>query len=174
MHHPKNLDTIYGPPQVTVSVSTLPWSFVEISYASGGRDDRYMTAQADGSGEFSTTVPLATGVNVIEIVSRHGASAQQERRFLQLRYAPAPSTLDLTITEPTDGDIVPHDVLTIVGYTAPDAQVVLNSIILDPDETGRWEATIFLQPGENEIHAMASLENETAQTTIAVTYEPEQ
>ena len=158
---------------MVVSGSTLPFSFVEIIYASGAQAERDLSVQADGSGDFSATVPLGEGINVVEIVSYHGASTQQERQFLQLTYAPAPSTLELTIAEPEDGTTVSNRVLTIVGNTAPDAQVVLNNIIpAHPDDNGRWEATIFLQRGENEIHVTASLGGETVQAAIVVSYDP--
>ncbi len=175
VHDPQHLDAIYGPPQVSVSGSTLPWSLVEIIYASGAQTERDMRVQADGSGDFSAIVPLAEGINVIEVISYHGASAEQIRQFLQLGYKPTEATLELVITEPADGTTVATRVLTIVGATAPDAQVVLNDIIpAHPDDEGRWEATIFLQRGSNEIHATASLEDETVQATITVTYDPGQ
>ena len=175
VHRPQHLDAIHGSPQVVVAGSTLPWSFVEIIYASGAEVERDLRVQADGGGDFSATVPLAEGVNVLEVVSYHGASAQQERQFLQLRYAPMAPTLELIIDEPANGEIVPHRVLTIVGQTDPDAQVVLNDIVpAHPDDEGRWQATIFLQRGPNEIHVTSSLADETIQTNITVVYEPEQ
>lgn len=175
LRHPQNLDAIHGDPEVAVSGSTLPFSFVEIIYASGAQAERDLRVQADGNGDFSATVPLAEGINVVEIVSYHGASTQQERQFLQLSYAPTASTLELAIAEPEDGATVSNRVLTIVGHTAPDARVVLNNIIpAHPDDDGRWEATIFLQRGENEIHATASLGDESVQSGIVVTYDPGQ
>ncbi|MCE2502369.1 MAG: hypothetical protein J4G13_16175, partial [Dehalococcoidia bacterium] len=172
---PENLDTIHGPPWVDVSGSTLPWSFVEITYASGAQAERDLRVQADGSGDFSTQVPLAGGINVVEITSYHGASDQQARQFLQLHYTGTATPLELVIIEPEDGATIPNRVLTLVGKTAPDAQVVINDIIpAHPDEEGRWEATMFLQRGLNEIRVTATLESQTANATINIEYEPDQ
>ena len=148
---------------------------MEINYSSEARDERALRAQADGSGDFSAQVPLANGNNVLEIISYHGASDQQERQSLLLHYSEAPLPLELLVTEPADGATVPHQELTVIGTTAPDALVVVNGIIpAHPDEAGRWEATMFLQRGLNEIRITATLESQTASATVNIEYEPDQ
>ncbi len=148
---------------------------MEITYASGAQAERDLRVQADGSGDFSTQVPLAGGINVVEITSYHGASDQQARQFLQLHYTGTATPLELVIIEPEDGATIRNRVLTLVGKTAPNAQVVINDIIpAHPDEEGRWEATMFLQRGLNEIRVTATLESQTANATINIEYEPDQ
>ena len=147
---------------------------MEIAHSSKDGEQNF-TLQADHNGDFSKTVPLAEGINVVEIVSHHGASAQQIRQFLQLTYDPTTLDLFLTVTEPQDGATLANAVQTVAGTTLPDALVILNGIIpAQPDETGRWEATIFLQKGANEIQITATLESQTANATINIEYEPGQ
>ncbi len=148
---------------------------MEINYSSEAQDERALGIQADGSGDFSAQVPLADGNNALEIISYHGASGQQEKQSLLLHYSEAPLPLELVIIEPEDGVTIPNRVLNLVGTTAPDAQVVINDIILArPDEAGRWEATMLLQSGLNEIRITATLESQTANVTISIEYEPGQ
>ena len=171
---PQNLDVVRGLPEVAVSGSTLPGSVMEIVYSSKD-GERGFTLQPDGNGDFSETVPLAEGTNVVEIVSRHGASTQPVRQFLQLTYDPTPPALSLDVWEPEDGATVSHRLLTVVGETAPDAQVVINdTFLVRPDEEGRWEATMSLQRGPNEIRITATLESQTVNATINIEYEPGQ
>ncbi len=170
---PRDRATIHGPHLVNVSGFTLPWSFVEISYSSEAQDERALRVRAGGDGDFSALVPLAEGNNALKIVSYHGASDQEEKRNLLLHYKETPLPLELVISEPEDGATVSNRVLTLVGTTAPDAQVVINDIIpAQPDEGGRWEGTMLLQEGLNEIRITATLESQTANVTINVTYEP--
>lgn len=145
---------------------------MEIAHSSKD-GERNFTLQADRNGDFSETLPLAEGINVVEIISHHGASAQQIRQFLQLTYDPTPLELFLTVTEPQDGATVANAEQTLVGKTLPGARVVINDIIpARPDEAGRWEAAMLLQSGPNEIRITATLENQTANVTINIEYEP--
>ena len=91
---------------------------MEIAH-SGKDGERNFTLQSDRNGDFSKTVPLDEGINVVEIVSHHGASAQQIRQFLQLTYDPTPLALFLTVTEPQDGSTVAYAMQTVVGETFP-------------------------------------------------------
>ena len=148
---------------------------MEVNYSSEAQDERALRVQADGSGDFSAQVPLANGNNVLEVISYHGASDQQERQSLLLHYSEAPLPLPLRVTEPEDGATVSHQELTVIGTTAPDALVVINGIIpAHPDDEGRWQATMFLQRGLNEIQITATLESQTANATINIEYEPDQ
>ena len=132
-----------------------------------------MRVQADASGQFAGPVPLSTGVNVIEVIGYHGSSSQQQRRFLQVNYAGSHEELILTILEPVDGATVGSRVLTVSGFTAPDAEVVVSDLIPAlPGPVGEWEANLLLQPGLNTIRVVASRGAETIEQTITVTYQP--
>ena len=144
-----------------------------ITYVDRFQNESDLQVQADGNGDFSALVPLIGGTNVLEITGYHGASGQQVRQFLQLDYSGMETPLELVIIEPEDGATVLHRVLTVVGDTAPDAQVVINdTFLVRPDEEGRWEATMSLQRGPNEIRITATLKSQTASATINIEYEP--
>ena len=173
VHDPQNLATIYGTPVIAVSGSTLPWSIVEIIYSSGASPDRDVRVQADAAGNYSGMVPLLEGINVIEVIGYHGSSSRQQRQFVQVIYAGSQAPLTLTITDPEDGSTVSGRVLTITGFTAPDAEVVISDLIpVTTDPTGRWEANLLLQPGDNSIGVVASRGAEVSEVTITVTYQP--
>ena len=173
VHSPTDMATIYGPPVIVVSGSTLPWSIVEFIYSSSAFPERDVRVQADAAGLYAGPVPLAAGLNVIEVIGYHGSSSQQQRQFLQVNYAGSQEDLTLTITDPPDGSDVSGRVLTVSGSTVPDAEVVVNDLIPAlPDPVGEWEANLLLQPGVNTIRVVASRDDEVAEETITVTYQP--
>ena len=158
---------------MVVTGSTLPWSIVEIIYSSSAFPERDARVQADASGIFFGTVPLSAGINVIEVIGYHGSSSQQQRQFLQVNYAGFQEELTLTITEPDHATTVSNRVLTIMGATAPDAEVVVSGLIPAlPDPNGQWVANVLLQPGENTIQVVASRGEESIETAVTVTYQP--
>jgi uncharacterized protein YfaP (DUF2135 family) len=165
---------IYGPPVTVVSGSTLPWSIVALLYSSSAFPDREVRVQADADGNYAGTVLLYEGINVIEVISYHGSSSRQQRRFLQVNYESSPAELTVTITDPPDGSTVSDRILTVTGFTAPDAEVVVSGLIpAPPDPTGQWAADLLLQPGENAIRVVASRGEEAAEAAITVTYQPD-
>lgn len=177
VHQPSNT-AVVSEPAVRVSASTLPWLITEISYSSSAQPDQHFIEQADASGNFITTVPLAEGVNVIEFTTYHGASDQTVRRFLAVTYKPAPVTdpapLFLNISGPADGAAVTDPILVVSGATTPNARVVLQDIIpVETDELGQWQASIVLEPGKNQINAQALRGAEKVEAAISVTYDPD-
>ena len=173
VHDPPDMTTIHGPPVIIVSGSTLPWSIVEFIYSSSAFPERDVRVRADAAGNYSGTVPLSEGTNVIEVIGYHGSSSQQARQFLQVNYAGAQASLTLTVTGPQDASTVSNRVLTITGFTSLDAEVVVSDLIpVLPDPTGQWAANVLLQPGANTIRVVASRGAEVAEAVITVTYQP--
>ena len=169
-----DMATIYGPPVTVVSGSTLPWSIVEFIYSSSEFPERDVRVQADAAGNYAGTVPLSTGINVIEVIGYHGSSSQQQRQFLQVHYAGSREELTLTITDPPDASTVSDRILTVSGFSAPDAEVVVSGLIpAPPDAVGRWAASLLLRPGLNTIRVVASQGDEAIEAVITVTYQPE-
>lgn len=180
VHEPAADRAVVSEPSVRVSASTLPWLITQIRYSSSAQPDQHSIVRADASGDFSATVPLAEGVNVIEITTYHGASDQTVRRFLAVTYDPAPVTdpapipLFLNISRPADGAAVSAPILVVSGATTPNARVVLQGIIpVEPDELGQWQASIVLEPGKNQINAQALRGAEKVDAAISVTYDPD-
>lgn len=181
VHEPAADRAVVSEPSVRVSASTLPWLITQIRHSSSAQPDQLSIVQADASGDFSADVqPLAEGVNVIEIITYHGASDQTVRRFLAVTYKPAPVTdpapipLFLNISRPADGAAVTDPILVVSGATTPNARVVLQDIIpVEPDELGQWQASIVLEPGKNQINAQALRGAEKVDAAISVTYDPD-
>ena len=174
VHDPSDMATIYGPPVIVVSGSTLPWSIVEFIYSSSAFPERDVRVRADADGDYASTVPLSAGINVIEVIGYHGSSSQQQRQFLQVHYAGSQEELTLTITDPPDASTVSDRFLTVTGFTAPDAEVIVSGLIPAlPDATGLWAASLLLQPGVNTVRVVASRGDEAIEAVITVTYQPE-
>ena len=173
IEQPADRSAVYTYPRVTVSGATLPRSIVEFTYSGGGRDERRLIVQAGGDGAFSAIVPLVEGANVIEIIGYHGASERQAREFRLVTYIPASAPLELTVVEPRNGAVVTEPVVKILGTTAPDARVALNDLIpARPDDLGRWEASILLQPDSNPVRIVATRGDERVELTLTITYRP--
>ena len=173
VHEPLDMSTIFGPPVVTVSGATLPWSIVEFIYSSTSSPERDISVRADAAGNYAGPVPLSEGTNVIEVIGYHGSSSQQARQFLQVNYAGAREALTVTVTDPADASTVNTRVLTITGFTASDADVIVNDLIpASPDANGQWTVDILLQPGANTIRVAASRGDEVSQATLTVVYQP--
>lgn len=173
VHHTTDEEPIYGPPEIVITGSTLPWSIVEFIYSSADMPERDIRVRADVAGSYAGTVPLSEGTNVIEVIGYHGTSSGQARRFLQVDYAGLYPPLDLSILEPTDGFVTTDRVLTISGSGAAGAEVVINDLVAAlPDAAGRWSANVLLQPGANTIRVVASRGDEALEATITVTFQP--
>ena len=162
-----------GKPEVEVVGRTLPGSFVQIFYESGGLEERVKSVQADGHGDFAGVVPLAPNVNILEVISGHSSSNRQVRWFVQVTYDPTPLLLTVSIDAPLDGDRVDERVITVSGNSLPNADVVLNGVIpVLVDDTGGWWQDVVLQRGPNEIAVVATAGDQTASASITVTYIP--
>ena len=171
--HPANLDVIHGSPEVEISGVTLPRSVLRIAYDSFENPERNINRRADDDGNFTATIPLAEGANIVEITSYDGASNREIRRLLQLTFDPNPPEPFVMITRPRDRAVIADGVLSISGATLPGSQVVINDIIpVQPDEQGLWRAVILLQPGSNRIEASALHQGKTVTDSITVIHRP--
>ncbi len=80
----------------------------------------------------------------------------------------------LDVSEPLDGDVVNVSPLTVVGRTRIDAVVSVNDELPEPDENGRFEASIVLEEGINVIEIVASTaDGVQLDIVITVFYLPE-
>ena len=173
IHQPANLDVVRVEPDITLSGVTLAGSILEIKHDGINGPQATLTLRADPEGNFATQLSLVEGSNIIEIISRHSASAQPRRSWLQLFYDSDPLAFFVEINRPADGATVTESVLTVAGATLPGARVVLNDIIpaaIDAD--GFWTASILLRPGSNEIKAVSRYERSLETDTITVVYTP--
>ena len=168
-----NLDVIRGDSEIDLFGTTLPGSIMEVTYDNRQNPKQSIILRANSEGDFVVTIPLVDGFNVIEVISNHSTSPYPKHQLLQLTYDSTPLMLFVDVARPEDGATVAERVLTISGETLPGAQVVVNEIIpAVPDASGRWQANIVLQPGENAIAVRAVHEGTMEETTITVIYRP--
>ncbi len=174
--YPSYGQIIYAEPKLEVSGRTLPWSFVDISHDSPRKMQgavHLTNTRADGNGVFSFDVTLDEGDNVLTVISNPITPGPQERGWLLVIYDPEPPDLTISINEPADGARVADSALLVSGVTLPNAEVVVDGIILlTADDAGEWQTRIRLQPGAKIITATASLDGQTATASLTITYTP--
>lgn len=168
--------TVRRPGTVTVVGWTRPNSVVQISNTIRGIGTVERSGLSDTDGRFAIDIALDQNLNVLQIIATHAATRDVTRVFWQVIYAPAPVELTVQITKPSSsGVFVYENPLPIAGKTTPGATVIINNAFeIEPDANGNWTARILLhQAGQHTITAVASLNGETADDMINVTYRPQ-
>ena len=129
---------------------------------------------AGEEGRFRLSVPLAPGVNNLDIFAIN-PDGQRQGRTLTVTYLPLEPCF-LTITQPDEQDrTVAQPTVRLWGRTASDATVSVNGIALPVDQLGIFSTTISLQPGLNVVDVISiCMGAETLRETIEVTFEESQ
>ncbi len=86
---------------------------------------------------------------------------------------PSQNTLPLTLTSPKTSTTVTTPTITVIGLTAPNADVAVSDQDIKADATGKFQTTITLDEGDNDILIVASNETGTAEWEGTVTYTPQ-
>ena len=125
---------------------------------------------AGEEGRFRLIVPLAPGVNVLEVFAIN-PDGQRQGRTLTVTYLPL-EPFFLTITQPDVQDrTVTQSSIRLWGRTASDATVAVNGIAIPVDQLGIFSTTVSLGPGRNSIVVVAtSMTGEVLRETLIVTY----
>jgi len=154
-------------PRDSVSVVgfTKPGALVEIN---GSR------AVADAAGRFEKEVPLAPGINVIEVIASDGEGGQL-REFRSVIYQPpTPTPLFLLVTEPANLTIVADQPIRIAGRTRPGTLITVNGVAVLVDGQGQFATLVQLEPGPNSIDVIArSTDGQSLSSTVSVIYTPQ-
>ena len=129
---------------------------------------------AGEEGRFRLSVPLAPGVNNLDIFAIN-PGGQRQGKTLTVTYLPL-EPFFLTITQPDEQDrSVTQPTIRLWGRTASDATVAVNGISIPVDQLGIFSTTISLQPGPNAVRVVAtSVGGKVLQETLEVTYEAPQ
>ena len=129
---------------------------------------------AGEEGRFRLSVPLAPGVNNLDIFAIN-PGGQRQGKTLTVTYLPLEPCF-LTITQPDEQDrTVSQPTVRLWGRTASDATVSVNGIALPVDQLGIFSTTISLQPGPNVIEVVAiCMGGEIPRKTLEVTFVPPQ
>ena len=125
---------------------------------------------AGEEGRFRLNVPLAPGVNVLEVFAIN-PDGQRQGRTLTVTYLPL-EPFFLTITQPDVQDrTVNQSSIRLWGRTASDATVAVNGIAIPVDQLGIFSTTVSLGPGRNSIVVVAtSMTGDVLRETLIVTY----
>jgi len=150
---------------VTIEGITSPGASVSV---------RGRAVAAGEGGRFRLKVPLAPGVNALEIFAIN-PNGQRQGKTLTVIHLPA-EPFFLTITQPDEQDRrVTHPTIRLWGRTASDATVAVNGISIPVDQLGIFSTTISLQPGPNVIRVVAtSAGGDVLRETLEVTFEAPQ
>ena len=129
---------------------------------------------AGEEGRFRLSVPLAPGVNNLDIFAIN-PGGQRQGKTLTVTYLPL-EPFFLTITQPDEQDRqVTQPTIRLWGRTASDATVAVNGISIPVDQLGIFSTTISLQPGPNVIRVVAtSIGGDVLRETLEVNFETPQ
>ena len=129
---------------------------------------------AGEEGRFRLSVPLAPGVNNLDIFAIN-PGGQRQGKTLTVTYLPL-EPFFLTITQPDEQDRrVMQPTIRLWGRTASDATVAVNGISIPVDQLGIFSTTISLQPGPNVIRVVAtSTGGDVLRETLEIAYETSQ
>ena len=150
---------------VTVVGFTKPGTLVEVN---GTR------AVANLAGRFEKDVPLAPGVNVIEVIANDGEGGQL-REFRPVIYAPpTPTPFFLLVTEPANLTIVASQPIRIAGRTRPGTLITVQGVAVPVDGLGQFATLVRLEPGPNIIAVIArSTDGQSLSSNVSVIFSPQ-
>lgn len=125
-------------------------------------------AVASGEGgRFQLTVPVAPGVNTLEIIAID-AAGNRRARTLTITFLP-PEPFFLTVTEPRESVVFDRNV-RLWGRTAATAAVAVNGVAIPVDEFGIFSTIVTLRPGSNSVNVIAvSAQGNVLQETLDIT-----
>ena len=127
--------------------------------------------EVDGEGNFTMTVVLEEGPNLVEVIASD-VQGNQESHPLVLIYVPgemAETGLFLTVTQPVDNSTTNSGKVEVKGRTSPGAVVSVNGELAEVDAGGNFTTLVVLEEGPNIIEVIASdLEGNQESNTLAV------
>lgn len=119
----------------------------------------------DSDGYFTKIVSMGQGSKYISIRATRGYLTVV--KYLTV-YAQGQS--DLSVLEPTDGEVVFSNILTVSGAAYAQGTLKLNGKVVSMDEDGIFSSQITLRPGTNTLTVIATKEKTTTKQTIKVNF----
>lgn len=84
---------------------------------------------------------------------------------------PTPASIFLSVTSPTDNQVVTTPLIAIVGKTLPNAEVFINDQTLQANTAGIFQTTIQLEIGENLVSISANdAQGNYSEKELIITY----
>ncbi|OPY59332.1 MAG: Cellulosome-anchoring protein precursor [Pelotomaculum sp. PtaU1.Bin035] len=149
---PAGNDTVVATPVLTLTGNTLPGTAVSVNGTP-------VTVTADG--DFTGEVPLANGLNTINIEASYEGKSKSVQRNVTRLWA--------ELTEPAADSTTVLDKFTVKGGALPGAALKLNGVAAAPAADGSFTKQINLSPGTNTIMLEASYQGKTVNVTRTVT-----
>ena len=124
-------------------------------------------------GEFSVTVLLDEGVNVVEVIATD-SFGDQLREFIAVTFVmPTPAPFVLLVTDPLGTLVVATEFIAVEGRTLPQATVLVNGVGLGVDEDGDFSTEVRLSRGVNTIEVVArNIDGQVLRVQRTVLYSP--
>ena len=124
-------------------------------------------------GEFSVTVLLDKGVNVVEVIATD-SFGDQLREFIAVTFVmPTPAPFVLLVTDPLGTLVVATEFIAVEGRTLPQATVWVNGVGLGVDEDGDFSTAVRLSRGVNTIEVIArNTDGQVLRVERTVVYSP--
>lgn len=87
-------------------------------------------------------------------------------------HSPVVNEISLTVTSPVDGATVQSSSVTIIGKTAPKAEVFINEAETMADASGNFSKTIALDEGDNIVIVVANdAKGNVAEQDLTINYD---
>jgi len=132
-------------------------------------------AEVDKEGNFTMTVFLEEGPNLIEVVASD-LDGHQKNYSSTIIFVPSdvPETgFFLTVTQPAENSSTNNDEVEVKGQTTSGAVVTVNGELAEVDSEGNFIKVIFIEEGPNLIEVVASdIEGNQESCTLVVICEP--
>ena len=124
-------------------------------------------------GEFSVTVLLDKGVNVVEVIATDSFGGQL-REFISVTFVmPTPTPFLLLVTDPLGTLVVATEFIAVEGRTLPQATVWVNGVGLGVDEDGDFSTAVRLFRGVNTIEVISrNTDGQVLRVQRTVVYSP--
>jgi len=159
-------ESIIDAGKVEVIGSTVPGAVVSVN----GN-----LVEVDKEGNFTKTVFLEEGPNLIEVIASD-LDGNQKDYSSTIIFVPSgvPETgFFLTIAQPDENSSTNNDELEVKGQTTTGAVVTVNGELAEVDSEGNFTKTVFLEEGPNLIEVVASdLKGNQESRTLIIIYEP--
>ena len=151
-------------PMIPVSGTTAPGAQVTVNNTS---------VTVSSSGSFSYTVPIPNEVQNYSVHVVAQLSGNQASQDVTVSYQPTQTPLTLSISSPTDGQLISTNVLQVVGKTSPQAAVTINGrpATVSPQGTITYGAQLTEKDiGDYELDVIATgADNKEMAKTMHVT-----
>lgn len=172
-------DIFLSPPSIDPLPSATNVEGIEVSGTSTtGKNvviylngSRYGAPEIDSDGNFSLSVKLSEGINIIKAKAIEEKNESEFSDSISIDFRKNPP--DLTIELPSDGQTTNKSPFLVTGKTETGVKVTINDFWAIVNSKGNFSYNLALRGGENEIKVVATDEagNKT-EKSVKLNYSP--